>query len=419
VTIPSRVQRAVAEAHRNEWGVVLAATARTTRDLDLAEECVQDAYAKALVAWVRDGVPANPAAWLVTTAKHGAVDALRRDARHAAKLPLLVEADDAAPTIEQRDDAHCGIHDERLRLIFMCCHPALNVDAQLGLTLRLVCGVATTDVATALLVSESTMAARLTRAKRKIAVARIPMRVPRPDELADRLDGVLGVVHLLFTTGHTAPSGTDLTRTDVADEAIRLARVLAELLPDEDSARALLALLLATDARRATRVDDAGALVVLADQDRRKWDRAALAEARVLVDGVSLANANARRFALQAQIALAHAEAPMYEDTDWEAIVALYDQLLAAWPSPVVALNRAVAVSMAHGPRAALDELDRLAASGTLSEYRYVPVVRADLLWRLELREASIAATRAAIEVAGTEVERAHLTRLLIERGGS
>jgi RNA polymerase sigma factor (sigma-70 family) len=283
MTDRAAVESAVADAHRRGWGLVLAATARLARDLDLAEECVQEAYAAALVSWPRDGIPDNPAAWLTTTAKRRAMDAMQRERVLRSKLPLLVEPEethgeweDAAvndPLEHVVEDAHDVVPDERLRLIFMCCHPALAQEAQLALTLRLVCGVPTSDIARAFLVSDTTMAARMTRAKKKIVTTRIPFRVPRSAELPDRLRGVLGVVHLLFTMGHTAPSGPSLMRSDLVDQAMVLARMLRELMPDEREVRGLLALLLVTDARRATRVDDQGHLVRLEDQDRSRWDR--------------------------------------------------------------------------------------------------------------------------------------------------
>jgi RNA polymerase sigma-70 factor (ECF subfamily) len=342
---PEAVGRAVADAHRREWAAVLAATVRVTRDLDLAEECVQDAYTAALRDWARDGVPARPGAWLTTAARHKALDLLRRAKTLRSKLHLLVEPapEDDLPTAG----------DDPLRLIFLCCHPALALEAQVALTLRLVCGVATPDVASAFLVSESTMAARVTRAKKKIVAARIPFRLPAAAELPDRLDAALTVVHLLFSTGHTAPSGTELTRTDLMARALELARLLADLMPDEAEVRGLLALLLASHARRATRVSADGRLLLLSEQDRSAWDRSAIAEADRLVVG-ALRAARPGRFALEAAIATLHAMAPTYADTDWPQILVLYNELLAVWPSPVVALNRAVALGMVDGPAAAL-----------------------------------------------------------------
>ena len=279
------VSAAVADAHRREWAFVLAATARVARDIDVAEECVQDAYVAALDAWARQGIPRNPGAWLTTTARRRALDAQRRDRTLRAKLPLLIEprsqagpAGAPAEDGEAADAADDVIADDRLRLVFTCCHPALAREAQVALTLRLVCGLTTAEIAQAFLVSEPTMAARVTRAKKKISAARIPYRVPGPAELPDRLDAVLTVIHLFYTTGHTAPAGSDLVRGDLVERAIGLARMLRELMPDEGEVRGLLALLLLTDARRATRADPGGRLLLLEEQDRSRWDRAAIDE---------------------------------------------------------------------------------------------------------------------------------------------
>ena len=389
------VPGALADAHRREWTAVLAATVRLTRDLDLAEECVQDAYAAALHEWARDGVPARPGAWLTTAARHNALDALRRATTLRSKLHLLVEqAADPTP-------------DDSLRLVFLCCHPALAVEAQVALTLRLACGVATPDVAAAFLVGEPTMAARITRAKKKIAAARIPFRIPAAAELPDRLDAVLTVLHLLFTTGHTAPAGPSLTRDDLSRHAIRLTRMLRALMPDEREVRGLLALLLANHARRATRESPDGRLLRLSEQDRTRWDREAIAEADTLVVS-ALRGGRPGRFALQAAIAALHATAPSYADTDWPQILVLYDELLRVWPSPVVALNRAVAVAEVDGPAAALAEVEALDQDGRLTGYRYLPAVKADLLRRLG--RAAGPAYEEAIALAGNDAERAFLT---------
>jgi RNA polymerase sigma-70 factor (ECF subfamily) len=398
---------AVAEAHRREWAFVLAATARVVRDLDIAEECVQDAYVAALDAWSRRGVPDNPAAWLTTAARRKALDALRRDKTLRAKLPLLVEPEAGPePPGAERDDV---IPDDRLRLVFTCCHPALAREAQVALTLRLVCGLTTAEIAGAFLVSEATMAARVTRAKKKIAAARIAYRVPAAPELPDRLDAVLTVIHLLYTTGHTAPGGADLVRDDLADRAIRLARMVRGLMPDEREARGLLALLLLTDARRATRLDAGGRLLLLAEQDRSRWDRPAIAEGAELVVG-ALRGGRPGRFALQAAIAAVHAEAPSYGATDWPQLVGLYDELLKAWPSPVVALNRAVALAMVAGPAAGLAEITRLEEQDRrLSGYRYLPAAKADLLRRQGRDQEAAQAYRAALALADNEAERAFL----------
>jgi RNA polymerase sigma factor (sigma-70 family) len=422
MTAATDAGQAVADAHRREWAFVLAATVRVAQDLDLAEECVQEAYAAALSAWERDGVPGNPAAWLTTAAKRRAMDAIRRERTYRSKLPLLVEPQDAVDelTLDEQDereavDPEDVVPDERLRLIFTCCHPALAQEAQLALTLRLVCGLPTPDIARALLVSEQTMAARITRAKKKISAARIPYRVPRPAELPDRLTAVLGVLHLLFTAGHTAPSGPTLMRTDLADRALHLARTLLDLMPDEPEVRGLLALLLVTDARRATRTGADGRLLRLQEQDRSLWDRTALTEAHELIVA-GLRGGRAGRYMLQAAIASLYAEAPTYDETDWPQIVTLYDRLLSLWPSPVVALNRTVPVSMAEGPTVALAQVEALEQDGRLSRYQYLPAIKADLLQRLGRTEEAAAAYRQALELTGNAAERAFLTERLTDQ---
>lgn len=415
----SSVKRAVAEAHRREWAFVLAATTRVARDLDLAEECVQEAYAAALTAWARDGVPERPGAWLTTTAKRKALDALRRGQTLRSKLPLLVETGEADVNDTTVKDPIDGgaIPDDRLRLIFTCCHPALSREAQVALTLRLVCGVSTGDVARAFLVSEPTMAARVTRAKKKISSARIPYRVPEAHELPDRLDAVLTVIHLLYTTGHTAPSGERLVRGDLVGRALDLARMLRELMPDEREVRGLLALLLVTDARRSTRTDDQGRLLLLEEQDRSVWDWDTIEEGhRLVVD--ALRGGNPGRYALQAAIAALHAQAPSYAETDWPQILALYDELLKVWPSPVVALNRAVAVAMVRGPEAALAEVEALECDGRLSGYRYLPATKADLLRRFGRHHEAAIAYRTALDLTDNEAERAFLSARLAESSG-
>jgi RNA polymerase sigma-70 factor (ECF subfamily) len=399
----SSVAAAVAEAHRREWGFVLAATVRLTRDIDLAEECVQDAYARALTAWQTAGIPSRPGAWLTTTARRLALDVLRRDGLFRRAMPELV-TDEVVPETESDD-----YPDDRLRLIFTCCHPALAQEAQVALTLRLLCGLTTAEVARAFLVSEPTMAARITRAKKKIATARIPYRVPDVDELPARTAAVVEVLHLLFTTGHTAPAGADLVRRDLVERSIELARMLHGLLPDSSDAAGLLALLLLTDARRATRTDDAGALVVLAEQDRGQWDGAEIAEGVALVRD-ALRRRPPSRYALQAAIAAVHAEAPSFDDTDWAEIVALYGVLRSIWPSPVVALNRAVAIGFADGPAAGLAELDELAAEPQLAGYGYLAAARADFLGRLGRVDEARLAYEEALLLTENEVERRFLS---------
>jgi RNA polymerase sigma-70 factor, ECF subfamily len=408
------VRSAVAQAHRREWALVLAATVRVTRDMDLAEECVQDAYVSALAAWTRSGVPANPAAWLTTTARRKALDALRRDKTLRAKLPLLIEpAGDPEPPVDGED----VIPDDRLRLVFTCCHPALGREAQVALALRLICGLTTAEIAAVFLVPEATMAARVTRAKKKITAARIAYRVPAAAELPERLDGVLTVVHLLFTTGHTAPAGANLVRDDLVDRAIGLTRMIASLMPDEREVLGLLALMILTDARRATRTDEHGRILLLAEQDRSRWDRAAIAEGARLAEQ-AMRGTSRGRFAVQAAIAAVHAQAPSYSQTDWRLLLARYDDLLRAWPSPVVELNRAVALAMVDGPAAGLAEIARLEADGKLTGYRYLPAAKADLLRRAGQNAAAAATYRAAIAMTQNDAERSFLAGRLAEVAG-
>jgi RNA polymerase sigma factor (sigma-70 family) len=407
VTDRATVEAAIVDAYRREWAFVLAAAVRVCRDLDLAEECVQEAYATALESWARDGIPGNPAAWLTLIAKRRAMDVVRQDRTRRAKLPLLVVPDDE-PTRPAHDDE---IADDRLRLVFTCCHPALPSDGQVALTLRLVCGVTTPEIARAFLVSEPTMAARITRAKKKIAGARIPYRVPRAAELPDRLRAVLGVIHLLFTTGHTAPTGSILVRDDLVDRALHLARMLHNLMPDEPEVRGLLALLLVTDARRMTGVDAHGRLLRLEEQDRTRWDRAAIAEADELIVGALRDRPG--RYVLQAAIAALYTQAPSFEETEWPQAVQLYDRLLDLWPSPVVALNRTVPLSYATGPAAALAEVEALEHEERLAGYPYLPAIKADLLSRLGRHQEAATALRRAMELTANDAERAFLTNRL------
>jgi len=410
------VHAAIADAHRREWAFVLAATARVAGDIDIAEECVQDAYVAALDAWTRQGVPRSPGAWLTTAARRRALDSLRRDRTLRAKLPLLIEPAPAVAAAGQADDDM--IPDDRLRLVFTCCHPALAREAQVALTLRLVCGLTTAEIAQAFLVAEPTMAARVTRAKKKISGARIAYRVPGAAELPDRLDAVLTVVHLLYTTGHTAPVGDSLVRADLVDAGLQLARMLRALMPDEREVRGLLALLLLTDARRATRCGADGRMLLLAEQDRSQWDRAAIDEGAGLVIE-ALRGGRPGRFALQAAIAALHAEAPGYADTDWPQLLRLYDELLRAWASPVVALNRAVVVAMVRGPVAGLTEIEVIERDGRLAGYRYLPAAKADLLRRLGRAAEAAGAYHAALGLTDNAAERGFLARRIAEVTGS
>lgn len=404
----SSVAAAVADAHRREWAFVLAATVRVTRDLDRAEECAQEAFAAALVDWPKNGVPASPGGWLTTAARRRAFNVIRHLGVEARYLPLLVE-EAVGPGPEQLvDDEELPIPDDRLRLVTTCCHPALDQHAQVALTLRLLCGLSTADVARAFLVSESTMAARITRAKKKIAVARVPYRVPAAADLPHRIEAVLSVIHLLFTTGHTVPAGDELVRRDLIERSLELCRMLRRLLPADPAVAGLLALLLLTDARGETRTAPDGRLLLLEEQDRERWDRAAITEGIALVrEGLRARPPS--RYALQAAIAAVHAQSARWEDTDWAEVVGLYDVLVQIWPSPVVALNRAVAVGFAHGPAAGLAELDALAAEPQLAGYRYLPAARAEQLRLLGRHREAHQAYTEALFLTENAVERAFL----------
>ncbi|MFI5697004.1 RNA polymerase sigma factor [Kribbella sp. NPDC051586] len=396
------VTQAVAEAHSTEWASVLAATARVAADLDLAEDCVQDAYAKALVHWREQGVPRKPGAWLTTVATRRALELRRRADVARRKLPLLMPVEDV------QDGT---FPDDRLRLVFTCCHPALAQEAQVALTLRLVCGLSSAEIAKAFLVKEATMQARITRAKQKISRSSIPYRIPRTPELPERIEAVLDVVHLVYTAGHTAVDGDELTRPDLARRGIDLARMMRMLLPDSAETAGLLALLLLAQAREAARVEG-GRLVLMEDQDRSRWDQGLIAEGLGLVPealaGRPEAGATAGRFAVMAAIAAVHAEAGRWEDTDWGEILGLYDVLLARWPSPVVALNRVVALSYVEGPRAALAELPDDAA---LATYPYLASTRAELLRRLGRTHEARAAYEEALAFTTNPTEADFLQR--------
>ncbi|MEU8298914.1 sigma-70 family RNA polymerase sigma factor [Micromonospora sp. NPDC048909] len=401
------VVAAVAQAHRRDWAQVFSTTAHLTRDLDLAEECTQDAFAQALETWAEAGIPNRPGAWLTTIARNRARDVLRRESVFRRKMPLLV-ANETVPGPEN------GLVDDRLRLIFTCAHPALSREVQVALTLRLVCGLSTSEVARAFLVQPATMAARITRAKKKIATARIPYRVPDPDQLEERVSVVLEVVHLIFTTGHTAPVGAHLVRQDMVDCAIRLARMLHLLMPTDAEVSALLALLLLIASRQDTRLTADGRLVLLSEQDRSRWDRQLIVEGQSLLTDV-LRRRPPTRYALEAAIAALHAEAPTWQDTDWTQIVGLYDALFRLWPSPVVDLNRAVAIGLRDGPRAGLDALAPLLAEPALATYGYLSAARADFLRQLRQWPQAVTAYEEALTLTDNEVERAFLTERLTE----
>lgn len=400
----SEVAAAVADAHRREWGFVLAATVRVAGDIDAAEEAVQDAYASALATWGVNGIPRNPGAWLTVTARRRALDMRRRMSSLRRALPKLMEPEEYGDDAPDADD----IPDDRLRLIFTCCHPALALEAQVALTLRLLCGLSTADVARAFLVPEATMAARITRAKKKIAAAGIPYRVPPVPELHERVNGVLSVVYLVYTTGHTSPSGSDLMRRDLAERGLELARTLRVLLPADPDVAGLLALVLLTDARRDARVDKHDDQVLLEDQDRSKWDRRAIAEGVGLLRE-ALVSRPPGRFALMAAIAAVHDESGSWSDTDWQEILVLYDLLMERWPSPVVQLNRAVALGFAVGYAEGLAELDALGAEPQLARYPYLAAARADFLARLGHPEEARVAFQEALILTGNEAERRSL----------
>ncbi|MHC6230014.1 RNA polymerase sigma factor [Arthrobacter sp. MMS24-T111] len=400
----SEVAAAVADAHRREWAFVLAATVRVAGDIDAAEEAVQDAYASALSTWGANGVPSNPGAWLTVTARRRALDMRRRAATAQRALPKLLGREDDDGGFPAGDD----IPDDRLRLIFTCCHPALPFEARVALTLRLLCGLSTAEVARAFLVPEATMAARITRAKKKITAANIPYRVPSVDELHERVDGVLSVVYLVYTTGHTAPSGADLMRRDLAERGVELARLLRELLPADPDVAGLLALVLLTEARRDARVDGNRDLVLLEDQDRSKWDRHAVTEGVALVRE-ALASRPPGRFALMAAIAAVHDESGSWSGTDWQEILGLYDLLMERWPSPVVRLNRAIALGFAVGPSEGLAELDALGAEPQLARYPYLVAARGDFLVRLGRPVEARVAFEEALILTDNEAEQRFL----------
>ena len=405
----------IAAVFRQESGRIVATLIRMTGDWDLAEECVQDAFARALERWPRDGVPHRPGVWLTTTARNLALDRLRRSAVEAAKLREAAELREFSERDGESGDS--GISDDLLRLIFTCCHPALALEARVALTLRTVAGLSTAEIARAFLVPEPTMAKRLVRAKQKIRNAGIPYRVPPGHLLPERLGGVLGVLYLLFSEGYAATAGADLVRQGLCAEAIRLAGTLADLMPDEPEVRGLRALMLLHDARRAARLDDAGDLILLEDQDRGSWDADRVAEGTRLLD-TALRRGRPGPYQVQAAIAACHATAASAGETDWAQIALLYGRLVMMIPSPVVELNRAVAVAMADGPAAGLALVEHLAGAGALASYHLLPATRAHLLRRLDRTDEAAAAYREALALAPTDVERRYLTRRLAETQG-
>jgi RNA polymerase sigma-70 factor (ECF subfamily) len=397
---------------------VLATLIRLLGDFDRAEEAMHDAFTAALERWPRDGVPANPRAWLVSTGRFKAIDALRRRARFdASQAELARRLEDAGPGPGPEEDD--GLADDRLRLVFTCCHPALTPDARVALTLREVCGLTTEEIARAFLTSAPTVAQRIVRAKGKIRDARIPYQVPARAELPDRLESVLQVIYLVFNEGYSASSGATLTRHDLSAEAIRLGRLLLELLPQppEPEAVGLLALMLLHESRRAARTTPEGELVLLGEQDRSRWDGTLIEEGRALVPR-ALAARSVGPFALQAAISAVHAEAPQAAATDWAQIVGLYDVLLRLEPSAVVELNRAAAVAMRDGPAAGLALIEAILARGELADYHLAHSARADLYRRLNRQAEAAEAYRRALSLARQEPERRFLARRLAEVEG-
>jgi RNA polymerase sigma-70 factor (ECF subfamily) len=411
--VSAGLEQEIGRLYKAESRRILATLIRLLGDFDVAEEALQDAFGAALEQWPRDGIPSNPRTWLVSTGRNRAIDRLRRDARFVAQVDEPVASTLSVDVVEPIEN-ESGVEDDRLRLIFTCCHPALAPESQVALTLRTICGLTTEEIARSFLVPVPTMAQRLVRATGKIRAARIPYRIPPASELADRIGAVLAVVYLVFTEGYAATSGDELIRRELCGEAIRLGRLLVELMPAVSETSGLLALMLLHDARRDARSTPAGELVLLEEQDRGRWNRDQIEEGVRLVD-VSLRSARVGSYAIQAAIAALHAKAATSAETDWRQIAALYTLLLERAPSPVVELNHAVAVAMVDGPESGLLLLDAIGARGELRDYHLLDAARADLLRRLGRNDEATRAYEKALELATLEPERRFLSRRISE----